>query len=248
MLKYIAKILKITRREDSEREKITSPYRESKSLPPSTYDPFIEAEIICVEHYNDRIKTSCFTTIGFRSDEEVEKYRELTDIKTNSQELEAVITLSRLRDLRAGELIIFPYPEPENRGEDFNLVRYQNKVLTIEDFKNKSYPSKIDNTLEDFPKRFPHSFVGLSKFEKEKINCLKAAWFRLQGKHRFLIEAKQKLLYTKRSGWEKAKLIISIVVSVIFITYALYPTLLSEPEHRWAFALTTLINVIKELF
>ena len=248
MLKYVVKILKITPIGGSEYEDITSPYRESKNLPPSTYDLLIEAEIICVEHYNDRTKTSCFTTIGFRSYEEVEKYRKLTHIEKNSQELEALITFYRLKVLKAGELIIFPYPEPEDRGEDFNLVRYQNKVLTIEDFKNKSYPSKIDNTLEDFPKRFRHSFVGLSKFEKEKINCLKAAWFRLQGKHRFLIEAKQKLLYTKRSGWEKAKLIISIVVSAIFITYALYPTLLSEPEHRWAFVLTTLINVIKELF
>ena len=193
MIEYTAKILKIILL--SEYEDTTSPYRESKNLPPSTYDPLIEAEIICVERYNDRIKTSCFTTIGFRSYEEVEKYLELTDIKKDSQELQSVITLYRLKDLRAGELIKFSYPapkdRPEDKTEDCNLIRYENKILTIEDFKNKSYPSKIDNTLEDFPKRSSYSFVGLSKFEKVRIHFLKDAWFRLQGKYRFLIEVKQ---------------------------------------------------------
>ena len=56
MLKYVAKILKISLLGESENKEITSPYRESKSLSASTYDPLIEAEIICVEHYNRQIK------------------------------------------------------------------------------------------------------------------------------------------------------------------------------------------------
>ena len=192
MLKYVAKILKISLLE-SEYKEITSPYRESKNLSASVYDPLIEAEIICVEDYNRQIKTSCFTTIGFRSYEEVKKYRELPHIGKESQELEAVITFHRLRDLKAGELIKFTYPEPEGDGEDYNLIRYENQPLTIDDFKNKSYPSKIDNVLEDSARRFPHLFIGLSKFEKVRIHWLKEVWFRLQGRHRFLIEAKQKL-------------------------------------------------------
>ena len=243
MPRYVAKILKIS---ESEYKEITSPYRESKGLPPSTYNPLIEAEIICVKGYPHQIKTSCFTTIGFRSFEEVEKYRKLPHIEKDSQELEAVITLHRLIDLKAGELIEFSYPGPE--GKDYNLIRYENEPLTIEDFKNKSYPSEIDNTLEDSPRRFPNFFIGISKFEKVRIHCLKEVWFRLQGRYRFLIKAKQKLFYTKRSAWEKTKLIASIVVGAIFITYALDPTLLSESKHRWTLAIATLINIVKELF
>ena len=162
--------------------------------------------------------------------------------------MQAVITLYRLIDLKAGELIKFTYPEPEGDGEDYNLIRYENKPLTIDDFKSKSYPSKIDNVLEDSARRFRYLFIGLSKFEKVRIHWLKEVWFRLQGRHRFLIKAKQKLFYTKRSAWEKTKLIISIVVTSISIIYILYPTLLNKVKHRWVSIITTLINALKEPF
>lgn len=248
MLEYVAKILKTNRRNESTLEEITSPYRESKNLPPSTYDPVIEAEIIFVKKYNTRIKTSCFTTIGFRSYEEVVKYGELSEIKTESAEMQSVITLMRLLDLEEGELIKFSYPKPDGSGKDYNLIRYKNEPLTIDDFKNKSYPSKIDNTLEDSPRRFPNFFTGLSQFERVNISCVKQAWFRLQVKYPFLIEVKQKLFYTKWSRWKKIKLTVSIVGSIILIIYALNPTLLSDPKHRWAFVIATLISVLKELF
>ena len=185
MLEYVAKILKTNHRNERTSEEITSPYRESKNPPPSTYEPVIEAEIISVKEYNTRIKTSCFTIIGFRSYEEVVKYRELSEIKTESAEMQSVITLMRLLDLEEGELIKFSYPKPEDRGKDYNLIRYKNEPLTIDDFKNKLYPPKIDNTLEDSPRRFPHHFTGLSQFERVNTSCTKQAWFRLQAKYPF---------------------------------------------------------------
>ena len=58
MLTYTVKILKITQSSEDKRE-LTSPYRESKNLPPTHYGIYIEAEIISVEgywHYQVRSK------------------------------------------------------------------------------------------------------------------------------------------------------------------------------------------------
>ncbi|MCY3741490.1 MAG: hypothetical protein OXH00_10755 [Candidatus Poribacteria bacterium] len=253
MMEYTAKILKITRLQSGTTpmyghcKKITSPYREAKDLQPSLYDFLIEAEIISVKHSNLKIKTSCFTTIGVRSTEEARKFEEVSYIKKRSKRFASLITICRMMDLRVGELIQFSYPEPETEpepeyiGKYYNLIRCKNQPLTIEDFKNKSYPSKIDNTLED-------TDVRLSVYKKVKINYLKEVWFRLQGKYRFLIDIKQKLFYRRRSVLEKVKLTVGIAGLVIFFIFSLNPTLLTEPGYRWIFIITTVISGLKEFF
>ena len=90
--------------------------------------------------------------------------------------------------------------------------------------------------------------MGLSDFEKISIHPIKETWFRLQGKYRFLIDIKQKLLYTKRRAWWKIKFAISVTVSVILIIYALNPTLLNDTTHRWLFIIVNIIGVLKEPF
>ena len=266
MLSYTAKILKITHIEGNKNE-LTSPYRESKNLPISTYDTVIEAEIISVEGCGTNtdessrdaqpgffgvrkyeIKTSLMTTIGFRSLEEVKKYREQRHIEKNSPDLETIITHHRLRDLSVGELITFSYPDPEeNSQKDYNLIRYQNEPLTISDFKSKSYPSKIDNMVEDSVVRYQQKFIGLGAFEKIKTLVWKGIWFRLQAKYHFLIGIKR-AFYRKRSRWEITKFIIVLMVTIISIAYSLNPEFLNEPKHKFLFIIVALVNMLKELF
>ena len=265
MLSYTAKILKITHIEGNE-NKLTSPHRESKNLPISTYDTIIEAEIISVKGYGTdtdessrsaqpgffgareyQIKTSLMTTIGFRSLEEVEKYRKQHHIEKNSPDLETIITYHRLRDLSVGELITFSYPYPENSQKDYNPIRYQNKPLTISDFKSKSYPAKIDNMVEDSAVRHNRKSIGLGAFKKIKTPVWKGIWFRLQAKYRFLIRIKQ-TFYRKRSRWEITKFVIVVMVTIISIAYSLNPEFLKEPEHKFLFIIVALVNMLKELF
>ena len=200
-----------------------------------------------------RVKTSLMTTIGFHSFDSVKKFREQTDIsiEPGSQDLATVKTLYRLEDLYVGELIKFTYTNPESDREDsdLNLIRYQNTPLTMEDFKNKSYPSRIDNTLEDSPmKNGVITFIGLAGFEKVAPLTWKGVWFRLQAKYPALLEIKQALFYRKRSRWQKIKIVIVVIFSVISITYALNPEFLNEPKHRAVFIIATVVNMIKEFF
>lgn len=203
--------------------------------------------------YKKKIKTSLMTTIGFHSFESVKKFREQTDIsiELGSQDRATMKTLYRLEDLYVGELIKFTYPNPESDPEDsdLNLIRYQNIPLTIEDFKNKSYPSRIDNTLEDAAiKSGIISFIGLGEFERVAPLGCKGVWFRLQAKYPALLEIKQALFYRKRSRWQNIKIAIAGIFSVISINYTFNPEFLSEPKHRIAFIIATFINLIKEVF
>ena len=262
-MEYIAKILELDDRNSNE---LNSPYRESQDLPPSIHQIRMELEIIGVVDYtsptllkrffcglirkypkgNLLTKASLLTTVGYRSDEEVEKYRSLKHLEKESEDLQTVTALLRLIDLREGELIQFSYPDDDDM--QFNLIRYENKIISKDDFRNKSYRSRIDNTLEDKAIRYRLKFIGISNFEKLKLNPFKEAWFRLQSKYRFLIEVKQLLFYTKRTTWFKIKLVLTLIISVIFVFYAFNPDLLNDTTHRWIFILTTLINIIKELF
>ena len=273
---YTVKILKITSYKEVE-DKQTSPYRESKGLSPTGYDVYIEAEIILVKGYIqirkslraillsflkkllqistytsdiNQMKTSLITTIGFCSFEEMDRYDRLTEIKKYSQELETMVTLSRLKDLSVGELIKFSYPNPTRSEIDYNLnlIRYENRPLTLENFKDKLYPSRIDNTLEDSAIKYINSFIGLCYFEKLKTSVWKGIWFRLQAKYPVLLEIKQALFYKKRSTWEKCKVAIGVILGVISILYVLKPEWLSNPKHRVVSIIAAIINMIKEIF
>ena len=261
-MRYIAKILDI---DSGNNDELNSPCRESKGLPPSVYQVRMKVEIIGIGAYQEPskikrflckiirkypsgkaiTKTSFTTTIGYRSFEEVEKYRNLENLGSESSELRTVITLMRLIDLREGELIEFSYPdEPDWKDQVLNLIRHNNQILSIEELRSKSYPKEIDNTLEDKALRFPYNFIGLSDFKKLDLNPLKKCWFRFQAKHGFLIEAKQDLFYTKRSTWTKIKWIFSSFVGIVTLIYLFIPALLKEEIHRWISAIANIFGIV----
>lgn len=267
-INYTAKILKIAHYDENLPE-ITSPYRESKDLPPVYYDTHIEAEIISVNtgelsdvklprflrkwfqtslFKSKVIKTSFRTTIGFRSPEDAKKYRDQDYLEKDGQDVQTIVTLYRLRDLNVGELIRFFYLNPESCPSVPNLIRYQNEPLIIDNFKNKSYPSRIDNTLEDSPIKHDIKFIGLCRFEKVRTSCWKQNWFRLEAKYPFLINIKQELFYKKRSTWKKVKIVVVIISTIVFLVYRLYPNLLNNPMHRLTLIVTSLTNMLKDLF
>ena len=59
-------------------------------------------------------------------DEDVKKYRDQDYLEKEGQDVQTLITISRLRNLNVGELIRFSYLNPESYPSVPNLIRYQN--------------------------------------------------------------------------------------------------------------------------
>lgn len=277
---YTAKILRIYKI-SSFNEEMNSPKRKEMGLDPIKHGIHIEVEIISVTDtsLNEKVKTSFLTKIGWVSPEDMsyalgshEGVVRASDndefpthaFKERSAEIKAIKAYSILAYVKKGDLIKFCYPgesDTQRPNEtdyfmEYNLIRYNNKPLTMDDFKNKSYPHTIDNIVEDYPvmitiadgsKRWMH-YIGLSSlYAYPPKRLFKSVIYKKVPKYRyFLIEIKQKLFYDNNTKLFKYKLALSAIIAVIIIFYTLNPHLLLENDHKWFFILSNIINVLKE--
>lgn len=176
---------------------------------------------------NKKVKTSFDITMGYLSKHWREVFHQLNITEPETFEFNPAglefnfqfythdkITYGKVGTLQKHDMVKIQC----KRGSKNEIIRFDDKLPTLQEFKKNLYPKKADNYIQkdimlpesinqdDQYKRVLTEFMSL---ERIPVNYHKLLWFILQDKFSFLSYLKRKIIYTPHK-------ILNIILSIVF--------------------------------
>ena len=190
-------------------------------------DYVIVLEIISVSEKNKNVKTSFDITMGYISKNWRDVFHQLNITEPKTFEFNPAglqfnfqsYTHNKIAYGKVGTLQKHDMVEIQcKRGSRGEIIRFDDKLPTLQEFKKNLYPKKADNYIQkeilipetmkqdDQYKTVITEFMSL---ERIPVGYRKLLWFILQDKFSFLLYLKRKIIYTPYK-------ILNITLSIIF--------------------------------
>ena len=226
-------------------------------------DYVVELEIISVSEKDKKVKTSFDITMGYMSKYWQELFSELNITEPETFEFNPAgiqfnfqsYTHDKIAYGKVGTLQKHDMVEIQcKRVLRGKIIRFDDKLPTLQEFKKNLYPQKADNYIQKdimLPEsinqddQYKSVLTEFMSLERVPVSYHKLLWFILQDKFRFLPYLKRKVIYTEHKIYKITLWIISAIAASFLFQWIGCDSSMLEPQRLWDWTSEQFEKVLK---